>query len=281
LGFDIIALLKFIFLGLVQGITEVLPISSSGHVELMKALIGLDTNQGLVFLIILNTGSFATFVIIYFKKIMELSKSLVIYLFVSSQRAKHYDNFIYASKILVACIPAGIFGLLLNNMIENFMIVYNLLFVSIGLLTTATVLYFVSGIRFRKGSGHLSWLDILFVGLAQAVAIFPGISRSGMTTSTALKRGSGITAALNFSFMIYIPISFATILLMIFDFTSDDARILTKIDVFYYFFAFVAAMIATFIAYKLIFNIFRSGKLKYFSYYCFGVGFLALLLYVL
>ncbi len=271
---------KYLFLGIIQGITEVLPVSSSGHVELFKALLGIEVSDSLVFLILLNTGSLATFLIIYSKRLFILIKSFVIYLFKPSLRQDHQDNFIYFSKVLVACIPAGLMGLLLNDLIEECMCNYDILFAGMGLLLTATVLYFVSKITFKRGSSHLSWLDILFIGIAQSVAILPGVSRSGMTTSAALKRGSGIESALNFSFLMYIPISFATILLSLFEFDSSEVAAVTKFDLIYYIFAFLGAMVATFIAYKLIFNIFRSGKIKYFSYYCFGVGLLAIFLYI-
>lgn len=278
---DWLEFFKYLFLGIVQGITEVLPISSSGHVELVKSLIGIEVSESLVFLILLNTGSLATFLIIYFKKLWILIKSFILYLLKPTSREDNYDNFIYFSKILAASVPAGIVGLLLNSYIEEWMCNYDILLAGIGLLITATVLFFISRTTLKRGNSYLSWLDILFIGLAQSVAIFPGVSRSGMTTSAALKRGSGINSALNFSFLMYIPISFATLLLSILKFDSSEVSNLTSFDVIYYIFAFIGAMVATYIAYRLIFNIFRSGKLKYFSYYCFGIGLLAIFLYIL
>jgi undecaprenyl-diphosphatase len=273
--------IKYLFLGIVQGITEVLPISSSGHVELVKSLIGIEVSESLVFLILLNTGSLVTLVIIYFKKLWSLIKSFILYLLKPISREDNYDNFIYFSKILVASIPAGIVGLLLDDYIEDWMHNYDILLAGIGLLLTGTVLFFVGRTTLKRGSSYLSWLDILFIGLAQSVAIFPGVSRSGMTTSAALKRGSGINSALNFSFLMYIPISFATLLLSILKFDSSEVSNISNYKLIYYIFAFLGAMLATYIAYRLIFNIFRSGKLKYFSYYCFGIGLLAVFLYIL
>jgi undecaprenyl-diphosphatase len=147
-------------------------------------------------------------------------------------------------------------------------------------LITATVIYYISTIDYRRDNKKINWWDTLFIGLAQAVAIFPGISRSGMTTSTALKRGSGINNALNFSFLMYIFISIASTGLMVVDFTKESATI-SSAQYIYYIFAFVGAMVATYIAYKLIFNIFKTGRLKYFSYYCFGVGLLAIAIFVI
>ncbi|PKK94840.1 MAG: UDP pyrophosphate phosphatase, partial [Tenericutes bacterium HGW-Tenericutes-5] len=165
-------------------------------------------------------------------------------------------------------------------LIEQFCDGYGILLAGIGLLITATVIYYISTIDYRRDNKKINWWDTLFIGLAQAVAIFPGISRSGMTTSTALKRGSGINNALNFSFLMYIFISIASTGLMVVDFTKESATI-SSAQYIYYIFAFVGAMVATYIAYKLIFNIFKTGRLKYFSYYCFGVGLLAIAIFVI
>ena len=280
MGFSIIEFLRYLFLGLIQGITEVLPISSSGHVELTRVLVGLEVDQNVIFLILLNTGSLFTFIIIYFKRLVELAKSFFIYIFNPSKRIDNKENTIFLLKILAASIPAGIAGLFLKPIIEHVCDGYAILLAGVGLLVTATVIYYISTIDYKKERNNISWLDTLFIGLAQAVAIFPGISRSGMTTSTALKRGSGIDNALNFSFLMYIFISIASTGLLVIDFTKESATIST-VQYIYYIVAFLGAMAATYAAYKLIFNIFRSGKLKYFSYYCFAIGILAVILFVI
>jgi undecaprenyl-diphosphatase len=280
LGFSIVELLKYLFLGLIQGITEVLPVSSSGHVELSRILVGLEIDQNVIFLILLNTGSLFTFIIIYFKRLVELIKSLFIYIFKPTKRFEHQGNAIFLLKIFLACVPAGIAGIFLNPIIEHVSDEYGILLAGVGLLVTATVIYYVSTIDYRRGKKEVGWWDSLFIGLAQAVAIFPGISRSGMTTSTAIKRGAGINNALNFSFLMYIFISIASMGLLVIDFTKESATI-SNVQIIYYIVAFLGAMAATYVAYKLIFNIFRSGKLKYFSYYCFAIGLLAVILFVI
>lgn len=278
--FSIVELLKYLFLGLVQGVTEVLPISSSGHVELFKSLANVNVDSNVTFLLLLNTGSLFAFLIIYFKKLVDLIKSFFIYIFKKEQRDENKQNFHYVLKIIIATIPAGIIGLLLEPIIEDWTELYGLLLAGIGLLITATVLFYVSEERFHNQKTKISWLDSLYIGISQAIAIFPGVSRSGMTTSTALKRKHGIDSALNFSFLLYIPVSLAGIILMLFD-LNETSSTTTSFEYLYYSVAFLAAMVATYIAYKLIFNIFRSGKLRYFSYYCFGIGLLAIFLFVL
>jgi len=280
LAFSVIEFLKYLFLGIVQGLTEVLPVSSSGHVELFKNLIDLELDNNVIFLIFLNTGSLVTFIIIYFKKLVALAKSFLIFVFKKEKRDENKENVTFLMKILVACIPAGITGLLLNEIIEENLVSYSLLVSGIGLLITATVLYFVSRVEFIRGHTKISWWDTLFIGLAQAVAILPGVSRSGMTTSTALKRGNSITTSLNFSFLMYIFISLGSTLLLVKDF-FDGGSTIVGAQYIYYSFAFIASMIATYFAYKLIFNVFKSGKLRYFSYYCFCVGILAVILFII
>jgi len=279
-SFDIIELIKYILSGLIQGVTEVLPVSSSGHVELSKALLGLKTDDNTFFLIFLNTGSLATFIIIYFKRLLRYVKAFFNFVFYPSKREENKQDTVFLMKILVACIPAGIAGILIKDYLDEMLDANGLLIAGIGLLVTATVIYYVSSSKFRNGKTQVTWPDVLFVGLAQAVAIFPGISRSGMTTSTALKRGSGIVSALDFSFLMYIFISLGTVLLGVYDLTQATVSI-SNPQLIYYGGAFVAAMGATYIAYRIIFNVFKSGKLKYFSYYCFTAGILSIILFMM
>lgn len=280
LDFSILEFLKFIFLGLVQGITEVLPVSSSGHVQLLKSLIGLEMEENVVFLILLNTGSLATFVIIYFKRLWILVKAFVNYIFKPSKRQENQENAIHLTKILVASIPAGVAGLFFKPIIENNLAEYAILISGLGLLFTATVIYAISTLNFRQGVTKITWVDSILIGLAQAVAIVPGISRSGMTTSMALKRDNSINTALDFSFLMYIFISLAATGLLIRDLFVTEV-VISSVQYVYFTFSCLAAMVTTFIAYKMIFNIFKSGKLRYFSYYCFAVGILAVILYVI
>lgn len=287
---DILEAIKYLLLGLIQGITEVLPVSSSGHVEIAQIFFKLKVDEGLLFLILVNTGSLVTFLIIYCKKIGELIRDFFVYIFKPSLREERYNNFIFAVRIVVACIPAAVVGLLFDDVIESILITYGTLFVGVGLLLTGTMLYFIRDTRILKGKTMINWADTLLIGLAQSVAVFPGVSRSGMTSATSIKRGMGIDSALNFSFLLYIPLSFGSVILMVYKAISKmDTEGLTLVQslgivnsnyYLYYFLAFAGAMVATYFAYRLIFNIFKSGKLKYFSYYCFAIGFSAIIYYM-
>lgn len=270
---DILEAIKYLILGIIQGITEVLPISSSGHVEFFQTFINLEKDEGLLFLILVNTGSLLTFMIIYFKRIIELIKDFFTYIFKKEERSRTYNNFILATRIIIASIPIGIIGVLLKNFIDDFILgQYAMLFVGIGFLISGTVLFSIREVRIKKGKTLINWADTLLIGVAQAIAIFPGVSRSGMTSSTSIKRGMGIDSALNFSFLLYIPVSFAAILLDINNIRTDGLGLLNDYYILYYILAFLGAMVATYFAYKLIFGIFKTGKLIYFSYYLFILG---------
>jgi undecaprenyl-diphosphatase len=279
---SIIEALKYLLLGIVQGVTEVLPISSSGHVEIAKTLMDIQFCENLIFLILVNTGSLVTFVYIYRKRLWELIKGFVVYIFSKNQREANKSEFVMMMKIIVASIPAGVVGVFFNDQIDALLIQYGLLIVGIGLLITASVLYYITSEEpFRSRRNHLNWVDVLLMGLAQAVALFPGVSRSGMTSSTALKRGSSVDSALNFSFIMYIPVSIGSLLLMIYKAITEEQSIFQVGQALNYTLAFLGAILATYVAYKLIFNIFKSGKLRNFSYYCLLASMFAIILYVL
>ncbi len=278
--------IKYLLLGLVQGVTEVLPVSSSGHVEIAQAFFNIQKEEGVLFLILVNTGSFLTFLIIYWKRLMVLIRDFFVhiynYLLKKEIKLDTKKNFQYMALVILGCIPAGIVGLFLSEFIDNVLLAqFGTLFVGIGFLISGTVLYFIRNVKVNEGRDEISVSDAMFIGVAQAVAIFPGVSRSGMTSSSGIKKGVGIEAALNFSFIMYIPLSFASILLYVYRLATDGVGDFETIYLLYYGLAFVGAIVATYFAYKLIFSVFKSGKLRYFSYYLFIIGVISILFYVL
>lgn len=278
---DIIEAIKYLLLGIIQGITEVLPISSSGHVEIAKTLFEMDVDEGLLFLILVNSGSLIAFVVVFFHDLVNIIQDVISYAFQPSQREDSKDGFSTFVKLIIASIPAGILGILLNDKIDELMLTYNVLLSGVGLLVTATLLLITSQGKIKKGYTHISYVDAILIGLAQGVALVPGISRSGSTSSTALKRGIGIDSALRFSFLMYIPVSVGSMILYIFKISNEGFGLPSNEYLIYYGLAFLGAVIATYIAFKFIFNIFKSGKLKYFSYYCFAIGILSIILYII
>jgi len=277
-----IEMLKYLILGIVQGITEVLPISSSGHVEIAKYLLSVDFVDSIIFLIIVNTGSLVTFLLIYRKRIWRIVIDFFLYIFNKAKRKEARENYIYGLKIIIATIPAAFIGFFIGDTIDEFMVEHALLLVSIGLLFTASVLYFVTRLEpFTSNRQKLTWTDIILMGFAQSIALVPGISRAGMTSATALKRGASVHSTLDFSFIMYIPVSVGSIILLVMDIIQGETTSFKFGDMHLYILAFFGALVATYIAYKLIYNIFRSGKIKYFSFYCLGASLFALILYIL
>ena len=281
---ELIELLKYLFLGLVQGVTEILPISSSGHVELVKYVLGINLTEGLLFLVLVNTGSLAALILVYWKELIRLVKDFFIYIRHPETREMTSPNFHFAIKLVIASVPAAIVGFVLSDMIDKVLDQYSVLLTGVGLLVTATVLFLIGYRRYRHGESTISYKEALLMGLAQAVALVPGISRSGMTTSMALKKGLNIETALKFSFMMYIPISIGSILLYLIKIMTSDSLstlIPSTMHILYYGVAFVGALIATYLAFKVIYNVFRTNKLKYFSYYCFAIGLFSIFLYLI
>jgi undecaprenyl-diphosphatase len=278
---NVIEAIKYLLLGLVQGVTEVLPVSSSGHVELAKALFNLDIDEGLLFLILVNTGSLIAVFIVFFKDIVKLLVEFFQFLFVSDKRETTRTSFDTVLKIGLASIPAGIIGIIFSDAIEAVLKEYNVLVSGVGLLFTGTLLLLASQRKIKNGSTRITYLDAILIGAAQAVALVPGISRSGSTTTTALKRGIGIDSAVKFSFFMYIPVSIGSLLLSVVDVAQTGVEIPNASYLFYYFLAFVGAIVASWIAFKVIFNIFKSGRLILFSVYCFAVGFISIALFII
>ncbi len=278
---DIWEAIKYLLLGIIQGVTEVLPISSSGHVEIAKVLFNLEVDEGLLFLILVNTGSLIAFIIVFRHDIYNIIEDFLTYIFMPHRRTDSRFGFDTAIKLVIASIPAAVLGILFNNQIDELMLTYNVLLSGVGLLITATILLITSQGKIKRGYTYITYLDSILLGLAQGVALIPGISRSGATTSTALKRGVGIDSALRFSFLMYIPVSIGSMLLYFIKLSDEGLGLISDEYLIYYLLAFAGAIIATYIAFKFIFNIFKSGKLKYFSYYCFLLGIGSILIYII
>jgi len=278
---DFWELMKYLILGAVQGITEVLPISSSGHVELLEMILKLEEEQGLLFLILLNTGSLFVFLFVYRKVLAALIRSAFLFVFKPSAREENKNAFFYVIKLGIATIPAAIVGFLFEDKIDLLMTKYGGLLSGIGLLVTATVLLLVSQRRLHFGNTEISYKDAIFIGVAQSVALLPGVSRSGMTTSTALARENGVDSALKFSFLLYIPISLGSLILELYKALKNGISVPSNAYYIYYFGAFFMAVLFTAIAFRVVFPAFKSGKLKYFSFYCFLAGTISIILSII
>ena len=257
--------LEAFILGLLQGLTEFLPVSSSGHLELGGALFGLeDPHDFFTFNIIVHGATFLSVVVVFWRDI----HSLIVNFF----RFKWNAEMKFALLLVVSAVPTGIIGLLFEEQIEN-IFEGRVVFVGFMLLVTATLLFLT---RFTpKNNKEVTLKIALIIGVAQTLAILPGISRSGATISTALFFGIERGKAIRFSFlMVLIPIfgaNFLKILRM-----SDSAGGATM-DATAMIIGAVSAFIAGVIACRWMLQIVRKGNISYFSIYCVIIGLTAII----
>ncbi|MGG3798792.1 undecaprenyl-diphosphate phosphatase [Metabacillus fastidiosus] len=267
---DIIYILKMIIIGLVQGFTEPIPVSSSGHVMITSEILGLG-NQGFTFAILTNTASLLAILYIYRQDIARLAINSIHYLKTKNEQYK--SDFRFVCFIVIGSIPAGVLGVLLNDYIaEN----VSMTTIAIMLFVTGVALWFIRNMKGMKGEGDITIKDAFIVGLGQAVALTPGISRSGATIISAIAVGMKQDTALRFSFMLYIPVSLGGVVLGFSDFLNEPNKADLAIP---YLSAFITTLLMTYIAMKWFMGIMKNGKLVYFTYYCFIVGILLLIFF--
>ncbi|WP_079480644.1 undecaprenyl-diphosphate phosphatase [Halobacillus salinus] len=260
-------LIKYLFLGIFQGFTEPIPISSSGHLVIVQDLLNINL-EGLNFEILVNFGSLIAVLMIYWNDLVRLTKNGVGFIFTKDEEQK--EDFDFILYLLIGTVPAGVLGVLLGDMIEELSTTQT---VGITLIITGVALWIIRNIRGTKNDGQLTWKDAVIVGLAQAVALIPGISRSGATIVAAMLLGMRQETALRFSFLLYIPVSLGTMLLSIDELLNDN---LAEKWVGYSI-AFLASILASYVSLKWFMNIMARGNLKYFAFYCFIVGGLVVL----
>lgn len=266
---EIVLLLKYILLGVFQGMTEPLPISSSGHLILLKTSLGVDV-PGLSFEIVVHFGSFIAICMVYQQTITRLLTNSLRYM--NGKEKKYYNDFNFVLLLLVATLPAGIIGFMFQETISNQL--SNITVVGITLIITGGCLWFIRKKIGSKGESQLTLRDGIIIGCAQALALIPGISRSGATIVAALSLGIDRDTALRFSFLLYIPVALASVVFSINN-VRQDPFLSTRIIPFMI--ACIASLIATFFALKWFMNIMKQGKLGYFAYYCIIVGVTVLL----
>lgn len=252
--------LKYAFLGLLQGATEPIPVSSSGHLVIAQHLFGMEV-EGLSFEVLVNFASLLAVLVIYRHDIVRLSVNGWGY--IRTREASYRPDFMFIIYLIIGTIPAGIVGVLLKDLIADQF--KGMLTLGIALLVTAVALWLIRNLRGRKNDQDLSLKDAVIVGLAQAVALIPGVSRSGATIVAAMGRGMKQETALRFSFFLYIPISLGGMVLEAGDILKDPDlnRLLLP-----YLVAFLCALVASYYSLRWFMNIMRKGNLKIFAVYC-------------
>lgn len=266
---QLILIIQYIFLGFVQGFTEPIPISSSGHLVMIQDIFGLKGSD-LSFEILLHFASLIAIVIIYWDDIVRLATKGFKYLFKKDQSGKQAFDFIV--YLIIATIPAGVLGVLFEDVIAETFSTAKM--VGISLIVTGIALWIIRNLRGRKTEGELTIKDAIIVGLAQAVALIPGISRSGATLVAAMLLGMKQKTALRFSFLLFIPVSLGSFILSMDSLLSD--QFISQWPI--YLISFITAGIATYFSLRWFMNIMARGNLIYFSIYCFIAGAVAFLI---
>lgn len=254
-----------IVLGIVQGLTEFLPISSSGHIELGSALLKVQTSNHLLFSVVVHAATCLSTVVIFRKDLVQLTAE-----FFRFKKEAVY----YTSALIISAVPVGIVGLTYDKEIESFFS-GQVLLVGFMLLVTGLLLAMTYYAPPREGRVTLG--RALLIGLSQVLAILPGISRSGATISTALLLGVDKEKAARFSFlMVLIPILGGSALKLVDYLDSSDPT--GDVSIWVLAMGFTAAFITGLFACKWMISIVKKGKLIYFAFYCFLIGSITILL---
>ena len=251
--------LKALVLGIVQGLTEFLPVSSSGHLEIIKGIFSTNFNpkESLIMTVVLHFATALSTIFIFRKDIIQIISGVFL--------KKSSKERVFSLNIIVSMIPAALVGVFFNDIIE---ILFDgqLVLVGFMLIITGILLFFAD--RAKPTNNTISTSQSFFIGIAQAIAILPGISRSGATIATSVILGLDKTSSAKFSFLMVVPLIFGKV-------AKDliDGNIFSEaINLGPLIFGFVAAFFTGLFACKWMIGIVKSSKLKYFSYYCFTVA---------
>ena len=270
----LIDLLKYVFLAIIQGVSEILPISSSGHLIISQKLLGLDISN-MSTSIFLHIGSLVAVIIFYFSTLKALGQNSLRYVFKKDRSSTESKNsWRLILMILISILPAGFLGLIFKSTIEE--IFSTTLFIGINLIITAILLLLLTRNKGSKSINDLNYLDALVIGLFQAIGIMPGISRSGITTIGGKVSKLKDEDAINYSFLLFIPVALGTGLLEIIELCTGKL-VLTEQEIILNIIGAVISMVVTYISLKLLLKIIKKGKLYYFSLYCLIVGILVLI----
>jgi len=252
-----------LILGLIQGLTEFLPVSSSGHLEIAKSLFGVNPEASFYFTVAVHGATVLSTIVVFRREIVTLARGTL--------KFRMNDETSYVLKIIVSMIPVGVAGLLLKEPIER-MFNGNMVFVGLMLLITSLLL---AGAHFiRKRNRTISYLDAFIIGIAQAFAVIPGISRSGATIATGLMIGNSKDKIARFSFlMVLVPVIAANLLEIVTGEISNDSSGIGIILI-----GFCAAFVAGYLACRWMVELVKRSKLIWFSMYCIIIGLLAVLL---
>ena len=256
--------IEALILGMLQGLTEFLPVSSSGHLELGKALLGIDAEKSLIFTVVVHGATVLSTIVVFRKDLLGLGKGM---LTTGWNEAKSYNL-----KLFISMVPVIFLGLFYKDEIASF---FDGRVVFVGIMLIFTALLLLSTKLIRKSHRPIRYFDSLIIGIAQAVAVLPGISRSGATISAGLLLGSKKEEVARFSFlMVLIPIIGANML----DILKYEASAENPIGVMPLVAGFISAFVFGLLACRWMINLVKKGNLFWFAVYCFLLGSAAIIL---
>ena len=258
--------IQALILGLVQGLTEYLPVSSSGHLAIGSYLFGLEGEENLAFTVAVHVATVLSTLVILWKEIDWIFRGLF--------KCEMNDETRYVINIIISMIPVGIVGVFFKDTVEE-IFGSGLVIVGCMLLVTAALLTFSYFAKPRQKS-TIGWRDALIIGIAQACAVMPGLSRSGSTIATGLLLGNKKETLAQFSFLMVIPPLLGEALLDVIK-AFKGAEAFGGIDVLPLTVGFLAAFVSGCLACKWMINIVKKGKLIYFGIYCAIAGVVTLI----
>lgn len=252
-------IINAIILGVIQGLTEFLPVSSSGHLEIAKAILGEGQigKESLLMTVVLHFATALSTIIIFRKELKKIFSGLF--------QFKNNDAFQFSLKIVLSMLPATLIGILFNDEIEGFF-GGDLVFVGSMLLITGLLLFLSD--KAKSSEKNVGIKDAVLIGISQAIAILPGISRSGATISTSVLLGIDKENSARFSFLMVVPLIIGKMAKDLFsgEISNHDVGFLPLSIGFI--FAFFTGLLAC----KWMIQLVKNSKLKYFAYYCFLIG---------
>lgn len=262
-------LLEAIILGIVQGLTEFLPVSSSGHIELVKAIFGREIQESMTMTVVLHFATALSTCVIFRKDIAQIFRGLL--------QFKNNNEFQFSVKIVLSMIPAAIVGILYDDFIESFF-VGQILLVGCMLLVTGALLFVAD--KAKTTDKEVSFTNSILIGISQMIAILPGISRSGATISTSVLLGIDRERAARFSFLMVVPLIFGKIAKDLLSLSGGEST-MNSGEYLPYMAGFIFAFATGLIACKWMIQLVKNSNLTYFSIYCFIIGIAAILYSIL
>lgn len=253
-----------IILGIIQGLTEFLPVSSSGHLELGKAILGDNSvpKESLLFTVVLHFATALSTLVIFRKDILQIIKGIL--------KFQWNEDLQFLTKIAISMVPAVIVGLFFEEQLEQ-LFGGNIMLVGCMLIVTAVLLFLAD--KAKDTQKKVTFSNAFIIGVSQAIAMLPGISRSGATISTSVLLGNDKTKAARFSFLMVVPLIFGKMAKDILggELTYDSSNV-TALSV-----GFIAAFVAGLFACTWMIALVKKSKLSYFAIYCVIVGSIAII----